>query len=85
MKTTIEIPDPLFREAKATAARQGQSLKTFVTEAIRSRLAQRPGAAPPPRPWMKEFGGLKDLRKESRRIAKVIEAEFEAVDPEGWE
>ena len=38
MKTTIEIPDPLFRKAKATAAERGQSLKAFVTEALIDKL-----------------------------------------------
>jgi len=84
MKTTIEIPDPLFREAKATAARRGQSLKGFVTEAIRSKLSQGPDAPPPAAPWMEAFGGLKDLRAESRRIDKAIEAEFGTVDPADW-
>jgi hypothetical protein len=34
MKTTLDLPDPLFRKAKATAAERGQSLKEFVTEAL---------------------------------------------------
>ena len=38
MKTTLELPDPLFRKAKATAAARGQSLKDFVTEALRDKL-----------------------------------------------
>ena len=33
MKTTLEIPDPLFRQAKATAAERGQSLEDFFTDA----------------------------------------------------
>jgi hypothetical protein len=38
VKTTIEIPDPLFRKAKARAVERGQSLKDFVTEALRDKL-----------------------------------------------
>jgi hypothetical protein len=34
VKTTIEIPDPLFRKAKAHAAEHGQTLKDFVTDAL---------------------------------------------------
>lgn len=30
MKTTLELPDDLFRQAKATAALRGESLKDFV-------------------------------------------------------
>jgi hypothetical protein len=29
MKTTLELPDALFRKAKATAAERGQSIKEF--------------------------------------------------------
>lgn len=38
MKSTIDLPDPLFRRAKATAAAKGQSLKTFITHSIEQRL-----------------------------------------------
>jgi hypothetical protein len=34
MKTTLELPDQLFRKAKSTAAERGQTLKEFVTEGI---------------------------------------------------
>jgi hypothetical protein len=33
---------------------------------------------------MKHMGKLKDLRKETARIVKVIEEAFEEVDPEIW-
>ena len=33
MKTTVEMPDDLFRRAKTTAARRAQSLKQLVTVA----------------------------------------------------
>jgi hypothetical protein len=55
MRTTIDLPDPLFREVKATAARQGMRLKDYVTEALRDKLAKRPAQAK--RPWMK-FAGI---------------------------
>jgi hypothetical protein len=38
MKTTIEIPDDLFRRIKATAALRGESLKDFITGALRDCL-----------------------------------------------
>jgi hypothetical protein len=38
MRTTVELPDPLFREVKSTAARQGESLKEFFQRAIVSEL-----------------------------------------------
>ncbi|MEZ5401418.1 MAG: hypothetical protein R2729_17235 [Bryobacteraceae bacterium] len=57
MKTTIEIPDALFRRAKATAAGEGKSLKEFVTEAVAAKLGVREEASQEP-PWMGAFGGL---------------------------
>lgn len=38
MKTTIDLPDPMFRRAKATAAVQGISLKTFISKAVEQSL-----------------------------------------------
>jgi hypothetical protein len=38
MKTTIEIPDELFRKAKAVAALRGQSMKQFITQSIMTSL-----------------------------------------------
>jgi hypothetical protein len=40
VKTTIELPDELFREAKATAARRGMSLKDLFREALEAALPQ---------------------------------------------
>ena len=34
MKTTLELPDELFREVKATAARQGILMKQFIAQAL---------------------------------------------------
>jgi hypothetical protein len=40
MKTTIEIPDELFRQAKAKAALDGIKLKDLVAEGLRLVMAQ---------------------------------------------
>jgi hypothetical protein len=39
MKTTLEIPDPIFRRAKSAAAQRGVALRVFVTEAVEEKLA----------------------------------------------
>lgn len=86
MKTTLEIPDALFRKAKATASERGQSLKQFITEALQEKLHLRNGntkSAPPE--WMKYFGTFGKTaaqRAENRRIEKLIEDEFERIEPE---
>ena len=49
MKTTIELPDPLFRHAKILAARRGTTLRELVVEGLRHVTTTGPaptGAAP---------------------------------------
>lgn len=83
MKTTIEIPDPLFRKAKSKAAERGQTLKEWVTEALQEKLAAGTGRARPAEPeWMQGFGKLRRLRKETQRIQARIDERFELIEPE---
>jgi hypothetical protein len=83
VKTTIEIPDPLFRKAKSTAAQRGQTLKQLVAEALQEKLAGRARQVPPDNPeWMRGFGGLRRLRGETRRIQARIDEAFEVIEPE---
>ena len=83
MKTTLEIPDPLFRKAKSRAAERGQTLKDFVTDALQAKLAtdSASGQLGEPR-WMDGFGKLRRLRKETARIQGMIEEAFDVVEPE---
>jgi hypothetical protein len=80
MKTTLEIPDPVFRQAKARAAEQGVPLRQFVTEAVEEKLSA--GTASGKKPWMKMAGGLRHLRQETARIQRLIDNEFETIEPE---
>ena len=82
VKTTLEIPDDLFREMKATAALRGIKLRDFVTEAISGHLARMKRAdsgwsrrlPPPP----------KVAKSEMRRIHQLIQEESERIDGEDW-
>jgi hypothetical protein len=38
MKTTLEIPDPIFRRAKAAAAERGIPFRALVSEALADKL-----------------------------------------------
>lgn len=83
MKTTIEIPDPLFRRAKARAAERGQTLRQLVAEALQEKLAARTGPTPLDEPlWMQGFGKLRRLGKETHRIQAKVDEAFEVVEPE---
>jgi len=80
VKTTLEIPDPIFRKAKARAAASGIPLRQFITEAVADKLASRPSSQD--KPWMRGFGGLRHLHKETVRIQRLIDEEFERIEPE---
>ena len=40
MRTTVELPPELMREAKARAAARGESLKTLLTRAVATELGR---------------------------------------------
>jgi hypothetical protein len=83
VKTTIDIPDDLFRLAKAHAAMSGISLRQFVTDTLRLKLEQDQGRGrPADPPWMKGFGALAELRSETARIQRLVDAEFEQIETE---
>jgi len=82
MKTTLEIPDRIFRRAKSKAAENGVPFRQFVTNAVEDKLKESPASSQ--KPWMKHVGKLKHLRKETVRINKLIEEAFEEVDTEMW-
>lgn len=80
MKTTLEIPDSIFRRAKARAAEQDIPLRQFISDAVAEKLEAKSseGAAA----LLRLAGGLRHLRKETARINKAIELEFESIEPE---
>jgi hypothetical protein len=83
MKTTIEIPDPLFRKAKSKAAERGQTLKEFVAEALDDKLTAHASNSRTAGPaWMQGFGKLSRLREETLRIQARIDQAFEVIEPE---
>lgn len=82
MKTTLEIPDPVFRRAKSKAAEQGIPLRQFVTEAVEDKI--KASTACRKKPWIKHLGKLKHLHKETERVNRRIEEESEKIDAEMW-
>jgi hypothetical protein len=80
MKTTLEIPDAALRQAKARAIALGIPLREFVTQAVEEKLSlsgRRQG-----KPWLECAGELAHLHKKSKRILKLIDEEFEHIEPE---
>ena len=50
MRTTVDIPDPLFREMKIRAASEGTTIKDMIVEAVVGRLRS---GKPAPQPEVK--------------------------------
>jgi len=80
MKTTLEIPDILFRRAKSAAAERGIPLRQLVTEAVQEKLR----TSSQQRPWMKHMGKLKSLHGERKQIEKRVEEAFGKIDQDLW-
>jgi hypothetical protein len=53
-----------------------------VSEAIADKLSANNAKT---KPWMKSFGMLRATRKESARINRIIEEEFESIDAADWQ
>lgn len=56
MRTTVDIPEELLREAKVAAAGAGRTLSGLVEDGLRLLLARREAAATPVPP-LPVFGG----------------------------
>ena len=82
MKTTLEIPDDLFRQTKATAAMRGASLKDFITEALQAHLERQTTGVSSRRGWQSVFGQAR--QEEVGPIDAVIAEELERVEPDDW-
>ena len=80
MKTTLEIPDAIFRRAKAKAAEYNIPLRKFVSDAVAEKLETKaPGRE---KTRMALAGKLRHLRRETAQIGTLIERQFERIEPE---
>jgi hypothetical protein len=86
MKTTVEIPDLLYRQIKARAALKGQTIKDFLVDAVRAKLAgdkAKPNAKQKKKTgWESVFGAADP--KEVAELQRIIDEEFSRIDPEDW-
>jgi hypothetical protein len=83
MKTTLEIPDAIFRRAKTAAAERGIPFRALVSEALADKLHAQTDRNS--KPWMKTFGKLRHLHKETVRINRIIKQEFDQIETEDQE
>lgn len=83
MKTTVEIPDALYRRLKARAAIQGKSVKDYLVEAVRDKLAASAAGPQHKTGWRAVYGAAK--LDEVAELQRIIDQEFSGIDPEGWD
>lgn len=82
MKTTLELPDELYRQTKATAALRGESLKDFVADALKNHLERSASGGSAQRGWRAVFG--KARQEDVDAVDAVVAAELEHIDPDEW-
>jgi hypothetical protein len=86
MKTTVEVPDKLYRQIKAYAALKGQTIKAFFLDALRDKLASesqpkpKEGAKQPQEKvgWRAVFGAADP--KAVAEVQRIIDEEFSRID-----
>lgn len=79
----MDIPDELFKKAKARAALADLSLKDFVCRALREKLSRNRAATGDARSgWRRVFGRARAA--DVAEADQAIEAAFEKIDPAEW-
>lgn len=76
MKTTIDLPDPIFRRAKATAAVRGITLKSFISKAVEQSLNAEQ------KDWRAVLENLPRVDKETTEEIMRSVAEWDEIDLE---
>lgn len=69
MRTTVELPDELFREVKARAALQGRPLKDLVADGLKLVLSEKTG--PVNRPEARKRGSAGEWARKFAEMARL--------------
>lgn len=77
MRTTLDLPDPLFRELKAESALRGLKLKDLVAELLKRGLSQRDPLRGPrsPLPVIRKATGVVHPALTNREIENLLTGE----------
>ena len=87
MKTTVEIPEKTLKRARTLAAAKGLSLEQLVAEAIEDKIGRGEGLGKCEPGWMRLYGAFaksEDMRMDTHNIQKIIDEEFERINPGDW-
>jgi hypothetical protein len=83
MKTTLVLPDDIFRQAKARAALKGQSFGKFLEQGLRRMLDETGEAPAPASSWIRQLprvsaAAAADLEE------SISSPDFRRVDESMW-
>ena len=79
MKTTLEVPDGLYRQIKARAALKGQTIRAFFLDAIQAKLATERAGPKKTVGWRLAFGTAP--KDDIAKLQKILDDEFSQIDP----
>ena len=87
MRTTIDLPDPLFREVKTRAAREGVKLRELVIRYLETGIRERgsareeaPALSHTPLPIFRQPNGTVIPARTNADIFEILDAENTASD-----
>lgn len=81
MRTTLDLPDPLFREVKIRAVQQGVKLKDLLAQYIQAGMDAPASAAPPtarahiPLPYFRKTDGPVIPARTNAELFAILEEE----------
>jgi hypothetical protein len=82
MRTTIDLPDELYRELKIEAVRRQQKLKEIVPELLRMGLRiETASAREDERDWMEEWLAQEIPLMEGKTVSELIEEGRNRLEP----
>ncbi len=83
MKTTLEVPDGLYRQIKARAALKGQTIRAFFLDAIQAKLMAERAGPKKTRGWRSAFGTVP--KDDIAELQQILDDEFSQIDAEHWQ
>jgi hypothetical protein len=72
MRTTVDIPDPVYRKLKSKAAREGCSVKEIVLRGVESQLHSQTKKSGRRRPPVIEASNPGSLDLDNAKIYEII-------------
>ena len=82
MKTTVDVPDNLYRQIKARAALKGQTIKAFLLDALREKLGTTSPEPQEEAGWRAVFG--KGDKEAIAEVQSIIDEEHSQIDYAEW-